>query len=85
METAFQQWIKQNEEKGKEKYQIMQSTQNTQEVYYFGIIDYFTKYGLMKKAAKGVKSIKNDPSTLSTMPPSGYSDRFMQFVAKLFA
>ncbi|EFC47586.1 phosphatidylinositol-4-phosphate 5-kinase [Naegleria gruberi] len=81
---AIQNHIKSNNEKGRDKFQIITNTKNSQEFYYFGFIDYFTKYGLRKKAANNIKSMKNDSSTISTVPPSSYSDRFMQFIFKVF-
>eukprot|EP01060_Flectonema_neradi_P010827 TRINITY_DN17912_c0_g2_i1.p1 TRINITY_DN17912_c0_g2~~TRINITY_DN17912_c0_g2_i1.p1 ORF type:complete len:485 (+),score=70.77 TRINITY_DN17912_c0_g2_i1:70-1524(+) len=48
--------------------------------YYLGIIDYLQKYNTSKKIAHAAKAITNDPSTLSTVPPKTYGERFKSFM-----
>ena len=48
--------------------------------YYFGIIDIFTHYGVMKKMEHFIKSVQYDSTTISCIPPENYADRFYEFM-----
>lgn len=64
------------------KFRIVQS-EDSSEIYYFGIIDYLTKWSLKKEVAKSYKSLSHDVTQLSTVPPDAYSKRFIHFVENL--
>lgn len=51
-----------------------------QTIYYFGIIDIFTHYGVMKKMEHFIKSVQYDSTTISCIPPENYADRFYEFM-----
>lgn len=50
-------------------------------IYFLGIIDILQKYNKKKKVAGFVKGIKHEKSTLSTVPPDQYAQRFCNFFA----
>jgi len=52
----------------------------TRESYYFGIIDCLTDYNLKKKMANAWKRLKFAQSTLSTVHPDYYAERFLKFM-----
>ncbi|OJJ43399.1 hypothetical protein ASPZODRAFT_161625 [Penicilliopsis zonata CBS 506.65] len=51
-----------------------------QEIYYLGIIDCLTHYGMLKKMEHFFKGISQDRTQISPIPPEGYGDRFIKFV-----
>ncbi|KAJ3033563.1 Phosphatidylinositol-4-phosphate 5-kinase, partial [Rhizophlyctis rosea] len=52
----------------------------SQELYYVGIIDIFTKYDLTKKVEHVFKSIGNDKTKISAVHPRLYGTRFVKFM-----
>ncbi|KAL2554329.1 Phosphatidylinositol 4-phosphate 5-kinase 9 [Forsythia ovata] len=63
-------------------------TQMFQEVYdvvlYLGIIDIFQEYNMSKKIEHAYKSIQFDSVSISAVDPTFYSQRFLQFIQKVF-
>jgi len=55
-------------------------TEDTYEIYFFGIIDCLTYYGWKKKVAHCCKRILWKKETLSTIPPECYRKRFSSFI-----
>ncbi|KAK2606268.1 Phosphatidylinositol-4-phosphate 5-kinase [Conoideocrella luteorostrata] len=51
-----------------------------EEVYYLGVIDCLTHYGMIKKIEHFWKGLSNDRSQISALPPEQYGDRFYNFV-----
>ncbi|KAJ5233704.1 uncharacterized protein N7469_005470 [Penicillium citrinum] len=51
-----------------------------EEIYYLGIIDCLTHYGMVKKIENFFKGLSNDRTQISPIPPEGYGDRFVSFV-----
>ncbi|KFA76156.1 hypothetical protein S40288_04133 [Stachybotrys chartarum IBT 40288] len=52
----------------------------TDEVYYLGVIDCLTHYGMIKKIEHFWKGLSNDRTQISALPPDEYGDRFYNFV-----
>ncbi|ODA83448.1 hypothetical protein RJ55_01962 [Drechmeria coniospora] len=50
------------------------------EVYYLGVIDCLTHYGMIKKIENFWKGLSNDRTQISALPPDQYGDRFYHFV-----
>lgn len=50
------------------------------EIYYLGIIDCLTHYGMFKKMENFIKGLSHDRGQISPIPPEGYGDRFINFV-----
>ncbi|KAJ3124530.1 Phosphatidylinositol-4-phosphate 5-kinase [Nowakowskiella sp. JEL0407] len=50
------------------------------EIYYLGIIDIFTKYDRNKKMETFLKGIIDDKKKLSSVNPTFYGERFLQFM-----
>lgn len=51
-----------------------------EEIYYLGIIDCLTHYGMFKKMEHFFKGLSHDRGQISPIPPEGYGDRFIAFV-----
>ena len=51
-----------------------------EEIYYLGIIDCLTQYGMTKKAEHFFKSLAKPEGELSAVPPQRYGDRFLRFM-----
>ncbi|KAG5936879.1 hypothetical protein E4U60_002303 [Claviceps pazoutovae] len=51
-----------------------------EEVYYLGVIDCLTHYGVIKKIEHFWKGLSSDRSQISALPPEQYGDRFYNFV-----
>ncbi|KAJ5692152.1 hypothetical protein N7462_001575 [Penicillium macrosclerotiorum] len=51
-----------------------------EEIYYLGIIDCLTHYGMVKKIENFFKGLSNDRTQISPIPPESYGDRFINFV-----
>ncbi|KAL9100213.1 MAG: hypothetical protein Q9163_004378 [Psora crenata] len=54
-----------------------------EEIYYLGIIDCLTHYGLVKRAEHIWKGMSNNKSQISPIPPESYGDRFVKFISGL--
>ncbi|KAI0016561.1 SAICAR synthase-like protein [Xylariomycetidae sp. FL0641] len=52
-----------------------------EEVYYLGVIDCLTHYGMIKKVEHFWKGLSNDRSQISALPPQEYGDRFLKFMS----
>ncbi|KAL9122491.1 MAG: hypothetical protein Q9187_000948 [Circinaria calcarea] len=50
------------------------------EIYYLGIIDCLTHYGIVKKAEHLWKGMSHDKSQISPIAPQAYGDRFVKFI-----
>lgn len=50
------------------------------EVYYLGVIDCLTHYGMIKKIEHFWKGLSSDRSQISALPPQEYGERFYSFV-----
>ncbi|QUC20869.1 uncharacterized protein UV8b_05110 [Ustilaginoidea virens] len=51
-----------------------------EEVYYLGVIDCLTHYGMIKKIEHFWKGLSHDRTQISALPPEQYGDRFYNFV-----
>ncbi|KAL8643118.1 MAG: hypothetical protein Q9228_000243 [Teloschistes exilis] len=54
-----------------------------EEIYYLGVIDCLTHYGLVKRAEHLWKGMSNNKSQISPIPPEAYGDRFVKFIVGL--
>ncbi|KAI4161040.1 MAG: hypothetical protein LQ342_005203 [Letrouitia transgressa] len=54
-----------------------------EEIYYLGIIDCLTHYGLTKRAEHLWKGMSNNKSQISPIPPQNYGERFVKFITGL--
>ncbi|KAI1493835.1 hypothetical protein F5X96DRAFT_676834 [Biscogniauxia mediterranea] len=52
-----------------------------EEVYYLGVIDCLTHYGMIKKIEHFWKGLSNDRSQISALPPDEYGERFIKFMS----
>ncbi|KAI0871787.1 hypothetical protein GGS24DRAFT_470023 [Hypoxylon argillaceum] len=52
-----------------------------EEVYYLGVIDCLTHYGMIKKIENFWKGLSSDRTQISALPPQEYGDRFMKFMS----
>ncbi|KAI1351963.1 hypothetical protein F5Y01DRAFT_101876 [Xylaria sp. FL0043] len=52
-----------------------------EEVYYLGVIDCLTHYGMIKKLEHFWKGLSNDRSQISALPPEEYGERFLKFMS----
>ncbi|KKA26994.1 hypothetical protein TD95_000545 [Thielaviopsis punctulata] len=50
------------------------------EIYYLGVIDCLTKFGFIKKMEHFWKSLNNDKTKISAIPPEEYGNRFFGFI-----
>ncbi|KAH8174998.1 phosphatidylinositol-4-phosphate 5-Kinase domain-containing protein [Sarocladium implicatum] len=50
------------------------------EIYYLGVIDCLTHYGMIKKIEHFWKGLSSDRTQISALPPDQYGDRFYNFV-----
>ncbi|KAI1262074.1 SAICAR synthase-like protein [Xylariaceae sp. FL1019] len=51
------------------------------EVYYLGVIDCLTHYGMIKKIEHFWKGLSNDRTQISALPPQEYGNRFLRFMS----
>ncbi|KAI9787668.1 MAG: Phosphatidylinositol-4-phosphate 5-kinase [Geoglossum umbratile] len=51
-----------------------------EEIYYLGIIDCLTHYGMLKKAETFWKGLSHPKAQISPIPPEAYGERFLQFI-----
>ncbi|KAL8701777.1 MAG: hypothetical protein Q9201_004725 [Fulgogasparrea decipioides] len=54
-----------------------------EEIYYLGVIDCLTHYGLIKRAEHLWKGMSNNKSQISPIPPEEYGYRFVKFITGL--
>ncbi|KAL9020739.1 MAG: hypothetical protein Q9185_002055 [Variospora sp. 1 TL-2023] len=54
-----------------------------EEIYYLGIIDCLTHYGLVKRAEHLWKGMSNPKTQISPIPPEDYGHRFIRFITGL--
>lgn len=52
-----------------------------EEVYYLGVIDCLTHYGMVKKIEHFWKGLSSDREKISALPPQQYGDRFLKFMS----
>lgn len=52
-----------------------------EEIYYLGIIDCLTRYGLKKKGEHFIKAMANPKDNISAVPPDKYGARFINFIS----
>ncbi|KAI0202823.1 hypothetical protein F4808DRAFT_419989 [Astrocystis sublimbata] len=52
-----------------------------EEVYYLGVIDCLTHYGMIKKIEHFWKGLSSDRTQISALPPVEYGDRFLEFMS----
>ncbi|KAI5863906.1 SAICAR synthase-like protein [Durotheca rogersii] len=52
-----------------------------EEVYYLGVIDCLTHYGVIKKIEHFWKGLSSDRTQISALPPEEYGDRFIKFMS----
>ncbi|KAI0475510.1 SAICAR synthase-like protein [Xylariaceae sp. FL0804] len=52
-----------------------------EEVYYLGVIDCLTHYGMIKKIEHFWKGLSHDRTQISALPPEEYGDRFIKFMS----
>ncbi|CAK7214212.1 Phosphatidylinositol-4-phosphate 5-kinase [Sporothrix eucalyptigena] len=52
-----------------------------EEIYYLGVIDCLTHYGIVKKIEHFWKGLSNDGNQISALPPQQYGDRFLKFMS----
>ncbi|KAH8694655.1 hypothetical protein BGZ61DRAFT_33387 [Ilyonectria robusta] len=50
------------------------------EIYYLGVIDCLTHYGVIKKIENFWKGLSSDKTQISALPPEQYGDRFYHFI-----
>ncbi|KAF2399941.1 SAICAR synthase-like protein [Trichodelitschia bisporula] len=50
-------------------------------IYYLGIIDCLTHYGIVKRVEHFLKGLTNIESQISPIPPDRYGDRFVRFIS----
>ena len=54
-----------------------------EEIYYLGIIDCLTHYGLVKRGEHLWKGMSHDKTQISPIPPRPYGERFLEFMKGL--
>ncbi|ROW07458.1 hypothetical protein VMCG_03929 [Cytospora schulzeri] len=52
-----------------------------EEIYYLGVIDCLTRYGVIKKIEHFWKGLSADRTQISALPPEEYGDRFLNFMS----
>jgi 1-phosphatidylinositol-5-phosphate 4-kinase len=53
------------------------------EIYYIGLVDVLTQFGLRKRTAQAAKTVKHGTTAeISTVHPEQYAKRFYDFIAK---
>jgi len=54
------------------------------EIYFVGIIDILTWYGIKKRTAQAAKTMKHGTAAeISTVHPDVYARRFLEFIEKI--
>ncbi|KAK1753051.1 hypothetical protein QBC47DRAFT_51321 [Echria macrotheca] len=51
------------------------------EIYYLGVIDCLTHYGVIKKLEHFWKGLSSDRTKISALPPQEYGERFLNFIS----
>ncbi|KAK4124454.1 SAICAR synthase-like protein [Parathielavia appendiculata] len=54
-----------------------------EEIYYLGVIDCLTHYGIIKKIEHFWKGLSSDRSQISALPPQEYGERFINFITNV--
>ncbi|KAJ6224076.1 hypothetical protein RDWZM_002621 [Blomia tropicalis] len=55
------------------------------EIYFIGIVDILTQFGIRKRTALAAKTVKHGPTAeISTVHPEQYAKRFVEFITKAF-
>ncbi|KAH6847255.1 hypothetical protein B0I37DRAFT_140432 [Chaetomium sp. MPI-CAGE-AT-0009] len=54
-----------------------------EEIYYLGVIDCLTHYGIIKKIEHFWKGLSSDRSQISALPPHEYGERFISFISSM--
>ncbi|KAK4140439.1 uncharacterized protein C8A04DRAFT_32024 [Dichotomopilus funicola] len=54
-----------------------------EEIYYLGVIDCLTHYGMIKKIEHFWKGLSSDRSQISALPPHEYGERFINFISSM--
>ncbi|KAL2141092.1 hypothetical protein VTI28DRAFT_2890 [Corynascus sepedonium] len=54
-----------------------------EEIYYLGVIDCLTHYGIVKKIEHFWKGLSSDRSQISALPPHEYGERFINFISSM--
>ena len=67
---------------GKEETQMFHEVYDV--VLYLGVIDILQEYNIHKKIEHAYKSIQFDSLSISAVDPKFYSERFLEFVQKVF-
>ncbi|KAJ1325841.1 1-phosphatidylinositol-4-phosphate 5-kinase [Microdochium nivale] len=57
-----------------------EDNQPAEEIYYLGVIDCLTHYGVVKKFEHFWKGLSNDRTQISARPPHEYGERFLSFM-----
>ncbi|KAL2887574.1 Phosphatidylinositol 4-phosphate 5-kinase its3 [Ceratocystis lukuohia] len=60
-----------------------EDNQPANEIYYLGVIDCLTKFGFIKKMEHFWKSLNNDRTKISAIPPEEYGERFFDFIENM--
>ncbi|XP_054166296.1 phosphatidylinositol 5-phosphate 4-kinase type-2 alpha-like [Oppia nitens] len=65
-------------------YAIQSNAESTKrEIYFIGLVDVLTQFGLRKRTAQAAKTVKHGPTAeISTVHPEQYAKRFNEFIAK---
>ncbi|CAG2162198.1 unnamed protein product [Oppiella nova] len=65
-------------------YAIQSSTESPKrEIYFIGLVDVLTQFGLRKRTAQAAKTVKHGTTAeISTVHPEQYAKRFYDFIAK---
>ncbi|OAA65239.1 Phosphatidylinositol-4-phosphate 5-kinase [Niveomyces insectorum RCEF 264] len=58
-----------------------QNNTSAEEIYYLGVIDCLTHYGIVKKIEHFWKGLSHDRSQISALPPQQYGERFLKFMS----
>jgi len=53
------------------------------EIYFFGVIDILTEYGVKKRVESFGKRLKYDKNSISAINPPDYGERFKKFLADI--
>ena len=54
------------------------------ELYFIGLIDILTHYGMKKRTAQAAKTVKHGSGAeISTVKPEQYARRFLEFIEKV--
>ena len=67
---------------GKEKTTMFHEVYDV--VLYLGVIDILQDYNISKKIEHAYKSIQFDSLSISAVDPTFYSQRFLEFIQKVF-